>query len=125
MLDRGVRFTVFDPDPEALRRIVTKGATAGKNPRTLGAASEVVLLCLPHPDVLREVALGRQGLVRGMADGAIVVDMSTSGPDADEPRFRCCHTLVRRTAEGVPPCGPDTMFRACRNEECESKTRLP
>jgi 3-hydroxyisobutyrate dehydrogenase-like beta-hydroxyacid dehydrogenase len=82
MLDRGVRLTVFDPDPETLRRIVPKGATAGKNPRTLGAASEVVFLCLPHPDVLREVALGRQGLVRGMADGAIVVDMSTSGPDA-------------------------------------------
>lgn len=82
MLDHGVRLTVFDPDPEAVRLTASRGAIPVAASRAVGATCKIVFLCLPGPDVLREVGLGRDGLVHGMSAGGIVIEMSTNGPDA-------------------------------------------
>ena len=70
---------VFDADRKAAEALVPDGATVAGSPREVGAASDVVITMLPHPDVLKEVVLGAHGLIGGLAAGATVIDMSTSG----------------------------------------------
>ncbi len=69
--------TVFDTDQAAAQALAA--ASVAGSPREVGAASDVVITMLPHPDVLDEVVLGEQGLIHGLAPGATVIDMSTSG----------------------------------------------
>lgn len=66
----------YDPNPEALARVVARGATAATSNEDLAARAEVVLLCLPLPRIVLEVAaqVARGGKPR------IVVDLSTTGP---------------------------------------------
>lgn len=73
------QLSVYDVDQAAVDALTALGATPKASPREVGAASDVVLLSLPHPDVSRDVALGPEGLVHGMAPGGIVVDLSTDG----------------------------------------------
>lgn len=77
ILQKHGALTVFDADPTAAQALAA--ASVAGSPREVGAASDVVITMLPHPDVLSDVVLGEQGLIHGLAAGATVIDMSTSG----------------------------------------------
>ena len=76
------QLNVFDVDQTALVRLTEMGAMPMDSPRALGAASDVVLMSLPHPSISKKVALGPDGLMHGLAPGSTVVGLSTDGIDA-------------------------------------------
>lgn len=73
------RLTVYDVDADAVRRLAGEGATADRSPREVGEDSDIVITMLPHPDVLRDVVNGDDGLLAGMSAGSTLIDMSTNG----------------------------------------------
>lgn len=79
---QGVRLTVYDIDEAAVRRLTKMGAEAAGSIRDLAKRSDIVMLSLPHPTVLREVVLGTDGLIEALAPGSIVCDTSTNGRNA-------------------------------------------
>ena len=62
-------------------------------PAAVGAAARIVLTVLPSTDVVETVVAGRAGLLGGMGRGGILVDMSTSEPEATR---RLAARLARR-----------------------------
>jgi 2-hydroxy-3-oxopropionate reductase len=78
LLAAGHALIVCDPDAEAVRRAAHAGATVAATPREVADAAAVVMVSLPHPDVVREVALGGDGLAHGVAI-ELYVDLSTTG----------------------------------------------
>jgi 2-hydroxy-3-oxopropionate reductase len=78
LLGAGHSLLVCDPDPVAAGRAADAGATVAATPREVADAAQIVMVSLPHPDVVREVGLGVDGLAGG---GAIelYVDLSTTG----------------------------------------------
>jgi 3-hydroxyisobutyrate dehydrogenase-like beta-hydroxyacid dehydrogenase len=79
LLDAGRDLALFDARPEALEPHVDRGARACPSAAAVADAAKTVLVSLPTPDVVREVACGEAGLVQGGAIGTYV-DLSTSGP---------------------------------------------
>ncbi|MCO5066599.1 MAG: NAD(P)-dependent oxidoreductase [Rhizobiaceae bacterium] len=76
LLAAGYDLVVFDRDPEAMNRLVAKGAVAAKSAASLASTVETVLLCLPMPAIVLAVA-------SEVAEGTkvtTVVDLSTTGP---------------------------------------------
>jgi 3-hydroxyisobutyrate dehydrogenase-like beta-hydroxyacid dehydrogenase len=73
------QIAVFDVDAKAVKALTEAGATSAMNPRELGASADIVITMLPHPDVFRNVVLGKDGLAEGMKSGSILIDMSTNG----------------------------------------------
>jgi 3-hydroxyisobutyrate dehydrogenase len=53
-----------------------------ERPADVGRESDVVVSCLPDSPEVREVHLGSEGTVRGLAKGAIVIDCSTTAAEA-------------------------------------------
>jgi 3-hydroxyisobutyrate dehydrogenase-like beta-hydroxyacid dehydrogenase len=76
----GNELTVYDVRREQCTRLVESAGVAA-SPKQVGDAAEVVLLSLPTPDSLLEVARGDNGLANGSRI-KYVVDLSTVGPDA-------------------------------------------
>jgi 3-hydroxyisobutyrate dehydrogenase-like beta-hydroxyacid dehydrogenase len=83
LLDAGHTLTVFDTREAALRPFVARGALAAGSPAALASAVETVLVSLPTPDIVRQVALGTSGLAEGTKLKTFV-DLSTTGPRAAE-----------------------------------------
>lgn len=77
---RGHPLTVYDLSEEAVARLTAVGAKAAKNPRDVGAASDVVVTMLPEPQHVEHVVLGPNGLAEGLRAGGVVIDMSTIDP---------------------------------------------
>jgi len=73
------KLTVFDLSPERCAEFAALGATVVASPAEVGAASDIVLTCLPTSAQVKEVIFGdNHGLIRGMKPGGIIVDQ-TSG----------------------------------------------
>jgi 3-hydroxyisobutyrate dehydrogenase-like beta-hydroxyacid dehydrogenase len=71
---------VYDANRAAVDALVAGGAAAGASPKDVAAASEIVITMLPDAPDVERAALGPDGIVHGIAPGAIYVDMSTIDP---------------------------------------------
>jgi 3-hydroxyisobutyrate dehydrogenase-like beta-hydroxyacid dehydrogenase len=78
LLAAGHRVLAHDVNAVALAAAVSRGAEGRDSPAAVAAEAEVVLVSLPTPDVVRQVALGAGGLAEGDAL-RIYVDLSTTG----------------------------------------------
>lgn len=79
VLDKGYELFVYDPDEAAVARLTEKGARRGASPLDVANRAELVLACLPSPDVSHAVAFGSDGVAGGESI-EIYVEMSTVGP---------------------------------------------
>ena len=83
LLKAGFVLSVFDASAQALRAFceANAGADAATGLKALAQACPVVITMLPNGAIVREVVLdGNDCLAGGLANGAIVVDMSSSSP---------------------------------------------
>ena len=62
--------------------LVRRGASEVTTPEQVAAQSDVVFLCLPGTETVRKVVHGEDGLVNALREGMIVVDTTTTFPDA-------------------------------------------
>jgi 3-hydroxyisobutyrate dehydrogenase-like beta-hydroxyacid dehydrogenase len=79
LLDAGYRIHVFDARADAVAAIVAKGGIAASSPSDVAAKAETVLVSLPTPDIIKQVALGPNGVIAG-TKVKTYVDLSTTGP---------------------------------------------
>jgi 3-hydroxyisobutyrate dehydrogenase len=87
VLAAGHDLVVHDVRPDAAAVLVEAGATWASSPRETGAGRDVVITVLPTPQHVSDVLLGPDGLLDGLAPGAVWIDMSTSAPEvADRVR---------------------------------------
>lgn len=70
---------VYDAQQSTIDACIAAGSTAAGSPKELADMVETVLVCLPTPDIVREVALGVDGLVNG-SKIKTYIDLSTTGP---------------------------------------------
>jgi 3-hydroxyisobutyrate dehydrogenase-like beta-hydroxyacid dehydrogenase len=76
----GFETTVYDIAAAPVGEIVATGARAAASPREVGARSDVVGVCVPADDHVRAVAYGDDGLLAGLAPGAVIAVHSTILP---------------------------------------------
>jgi 3-hydroxyisobutyrate dehydrogenase-like beta-hydroxyacid dehydrogenase len=79
LLDAGHTLTVFDISEEAIQPLLARGATCAGSPAEVAAAGDIVLVSLPTPDIVHQVALGEDGVAAG-SRAKILIDLSTTGP---------------------------------------------
>src|SRR6476620_4776063 len=79
LLEAGAKLAIYDTDEAALAALVQKGAVRCASAAEVAGAADIVLVSLPTPKVVREVALGGQGVIAG-SRAKLFVDLSTTGP---------------------------------------------
>lgn len=79
LVEAGYDVTVFDTNAAAVAELVAKGAKSAASPKEVASHAEWVLASLPTPDVVKQVALGPDGVIGGTAV-KVFVDFSTTGP---------------------------------------------
>jgi len=72
--------TVFTRSRHKAEALLAAGATWAENPREVARASDIVITMVGFPAEVREVVLGRDGVLAGCRPGNVIVDMTTSNP---------------------------------------------
>ncbi len=79
LLDAGHRVTVFDTSAAAIGPLAERGATRAASAADVASAVEIVLISLPTPEIVQQVALGPGGIIEGKRVKTLI-DLSTTGP---------------------------------------------
>ena len=79
LLDAGYAVTVFDTNETAMQRLEQRGAKRASSAADVASKCETVLVSLPTPDIVKAVALGKNGVIEG-SKAKTFVDLSTTGP---------------------------------------------
>jgi 2-hydroxy-3-oxopropionate reductase len=60
------------------------GATVAETPKEVAEQSDIIITMLPDSPQVEEVLAGEEGVLEGVRDGALIVDMSTISPVVTE-----------------------------------------
>ncbi|MSQ59684.1 MAG: NAD(P)-dependent oxidoreductase [Betaproteobacteria bacterium] len=83
LLDAGYTLTIFDTREAAMAPLVARGARAAASPAAVASAVETVIVSLPTPAIVKDVALGAKGVAEG-TKVKTVVDLSTTGARVEQ-----------------------------------------
>ncbi|EPJ47107.1 MAG: 3-hydroxyisobutyrate dehydrogenase family protein [Osedax symbiont Rs2] len=126
ILRNGYALMVRDLNPEFVADFVSRGATQAASARELAQYCDVIITCLPSPQVCSQVMEADDGVLAGISQGKIWLEMSTT----DEAEMRRIAALVE--AKGALPVdcpvsggchragtGNISIFAGCKRETFE------
>jgi 2-hydroxy-3-oxopropionate reductase len=110
LLAAGHQMTVHNRSRGAVQELTEQGAQPAGSPREVAGASEVVITMLPDSPEVEEVVLGKGGVLEGIHEGALYIDMSTIAPASFR---RIAEQLSERGVEAVdaPVSGGEVAAR--------------
>ena len=84
LMEAGYALTVFNRSPEKAEDLGKEGASVAASPREVAENSETIVTMLPDSPDVRNVVAGGDGVLEGIKEGALLVDMSTISPVVTE-----------------------------------------
>lgn len=80
LLSAGYDVVIHNRSRESVVELVGQGATEAFSPKEVAEKSSVIITMLPDSPDVEAVALGANGIIEGVSDGDIYIDMSTIAP---------------------------------------------
>ncbi|MEK7373998.1 MAG: 2-hydroxy-3-oxopropionate reductase [Thermodesulfobacteriota bacterium] len=80
LLRAGYPLLIYDIVPAALDEIVRAGAEKATSPKDVAAKTDVIITMLPNSPHVKEVVLGKNGIIEAARPGSILIDMSSIAP---------------------------------------------
>ena len=96
----GFELTVLDLNQSVAQPFLDKGATWAESPRVLAQSVDLVITCLPSVAACSKVMEGQDGVISGLSEGKIWLEMSTT----DESEVRRLGALVAETGAQAVDC---------------------
>src|SRR5215210_776833 len=85
LMDAGYELALQNRSPEKAEELAEEGnATAAGSPREVAEACDIVITMLPDSQDVAAVVAGEDGIVEGISEGELLVDMSTISPVVTE-----------------------------------------
>jgi 2-hydroxy-3-oxopropionate reductase len=80
LLKAGFPIVAYDLNKDAVADLVKAGALAASSSKEAAGEADVIITMLPDSPDVKEVILGKDGVMEGIKPGSIVIDMSSINP---------------------------------------------
>ncbi len=80
LLKAGYKLIVLDLNQSAVDELVSSGAEKAATPKEVAEHCEFIITMLPNSPQVKEVVLGKDGLIEGLKTGSVFIDMSSISP---------------------------------------------
>ncbi len=84
LLKAGYDLVVMDVNQEAVAEVSAAGAATADSPKAVAEQTEIIITMLPNSPHVKEVVLGKNGVIEGANSGTVVIDMSSIAPLASK-----------------------------------------
>ena len=81
LLKAGYQLTVWNRSAEKCKPFARKGARVADTPADAARDVDLVIYILSNDEAVEDVVLGANGILRGIQEGQIAIDMSTVLPE--------------------------------------------
>jgi len=92
LIEDGHELVIHNRTRAKAEKLAMLGAEVATSPREVAGRSDVIITMLPGPPEVEEVLAGENGLLKGVRDGSLIVDMSTSSPLLAQELSRTANT---------------------------------
>ncbi len=93
LLEQEVPLTAYDINPEALQRIVDKGATAAASPAGVASQCDIIMTVLPNGPHVESVASDDDGIIASENKDLMWLEMSTIDPEVTKVLSGKCEAV--------------------------------
>ena len=90
LIKAGCNLIVYDVNTEAVDELVSAGALRGTSSKDVALKAEIIMTMLPNSPHVKEVVLGKDGVLEGAKPGTIIVDLSSIAPLASKEIALIC-----------------------------------
>ena len=80
LLKAGYKLVVHDLNKRAVDELVSLGSESAETPEKVADNCEFIITMLPNSPHVREVVMGKNGLIEGLKPGSVFIDMSSISP---------------------------------------------
>jgi 2-hydroxy-3-oxopropionate reductase len=80
LIEAGYELVVNDLNEEAVSELEKYGAASADTPKAVAEQSTVIITMLPNSPHVKAVALGDNGIIEGVSEGNVFIDMSSISP---------------------------------------------
>lgn len=80
ILKNGHELKVYDVADEIVKEFEEKGALVGENPAEVAKEADIVMTSLPNSQIVKNVILGKKGVLEGAKPGTVIIDLSSITP---------------------------------------------
>jgi len=101
LLRNGFKLTVLDLDENLMQEFKKKGATLSNTPKELTESVDLIITCLPSPEICAQVMESSEGILEGITKNKIWLEMSTT----DESEVKRLGSLLSKKG-GIPLDSP-------------------
>jgi len=101
LLRNGFKLTVLDLDENLMKEFKKKGAALSNTPKKLTESVDLIITCLPSPEICAEVMESSEGILEGITKNKIWLEMSTT----DESEVKRLGSLLSKKG-GIPLDSP-------------------
>jgi 2-hydroxy-3-oxopropionate reductase len=84
LMEAGYELVLYNRTLEKAEELAEDGAEVAANPREVAENSDIVVTMLPDSPDVRNVVAGEDGVLEGIKEGVLLVDMSTISPVVTE-----------------------------------------
>ena len=101
LLRNNFELTVLDLDSNLMKKFEKKGASITNTPKQLAKNVDLIITCLPSPEICAEVMESSEGIIEGISKDKIWLEMSTT----DESEVKRLGKLISKKG-GIPLDSP-------------------
>jgi 3-hydroxyisobutyrate dehydrogenase len=80
LLKAGFSVRVWNRTADRMTPLIEAGAVAGSSLADVAAHSDIIITCVSDTPDVEAVILGQEGVIHGVREGSLVIDMSTISP---------------------------------------------
>ncbi|HIE41162.1 MAG TPA: NAD(P)-dependent oxidoreductase, partial [Candidatus Aenigmarchaeota archaeon] len=80
LLKAGFNVTAYNRTKEKVKAIIDAGGKEGISPKEVAENSDIIITIVSDTPDVKEVILGKSGVIAGVKEGSVVIDMSTISP---------------------------------------------
>jgi len=80
LIDANYPLIVYDIRKDALEEIISYGAKSASSCKEVASQCDIIITMLPNSPDVKKVVLGKEGVIKGVKKGQILIDMSSIAP---------------------------------------------
>lgn len=90
LLEEGYTINVFNRTKSKAEPLIKQGAVWCGSPQEVAANSQIIFIMVGYPEDVRQVVMGKEGIINEARPGSILVDMTTSEPKLAREIHQVC-----------------------------------
>lgn len=130
LLKGGYSLVVYDIIQSSTTEVANHGATVANSPSEVASACKTIITMLPNGPEVKQVVAGKNGILEGIQEGSVIIDMSSIAPLVSKEMYQLCKDkkasfMDAPVSGGEPKAIEGTLAIMVGCDEADFEPQLP